>query len=366
VIAFGEQITINGVVQGDVMAGGQTIVITGSAEDARIAGQVLKLTKTAKLDGDLVAAGFSLECEPGSTISRDVLFAGFQTLLAGKIDRDVRAGIVNARLAGEIGGRVDLEIGGNQGEAPPPQFGPPPPIAFPKVPGGLSIADTAAIKGELSYLAAQAADVAEGATLPEKVEHRTPPPAAAAAPPTILDHVVSRARHAASVVIVGLFFVLLFPRWTAEWTENIRTRPAACLAGGATGFAVIVGLFFLAILAIVLAAIFCGLTTLYDLLPLVIVGGIVSYLALIVFVWLLAAFLAEALGGLALGRSIVKGEHLPARLGALLLGVLIVVAVLSVPYLGGLVGFVLLLLAIGGIVLWLFTKPVAVEAKTVA
>src|SRR5689334_23070524 len=61
VIAFGRQITVNGKVSGNVMAAGQTVVIVGEAGGARIAGQVLKIDSKAKLAGDLLAAGMSLE-----------------------------------------------------------------------------------------------------------------------------------------------------------------------------------------------------------------------------------------------------------------------------------------------------------------
>ena len=70
-VAFGQQITVNGAVKGDIIAAGQSVVLDGAAEGARIAGQVLKLGPKAKLEGDLLAAGFSLECEQGSSVGGD-------------------------------------------------------------------------------------------------------------------------------------------------------------------------------------------------------------------------------------------------------------------------------------------------------
>jgi hypothetical protein len=85
----------------------------------------------------------------------------------------------------------------------------------------------------------------------------------------------------------------------------------------------------------------------------VIVGGIVGYLALIVLVWLLAMFLAEVLAGLALGRSLLGDDGFFSRLGALLLGLVVVVLVLSIPYVGPWIGLAVFVLALGGICLYL-------------
>ena len=62
VIAFAQTVTINGTIKGDLMAAGQTVVVNGSVEDdLRIAGSVLVLGDEAKIGGDIVGAGASLE-----------------------------------------------------------------------------------------------------------------------------------------------------------------------------------------------------------------------------------------------------------------------------------------------------------------
>src|ERR1044072_8073173 len=73
-IAFAQQITLNGTVKGDIIAAAQTIDINGAAEDARLAGQVLRLGPKGKIDGDLMAAGFSLECAKDSIVTGDVCY----------------------------------------------------------------------------------------------------------------------------------------------------------------------------------------------------------------------------------------------------------------------------------------------------
>jgi cytoskeletal protein CcmA (bactofilin family) len=368
VIAFGKHIVINGTVKGDIVAAGQAVVIAGGADDARVAGQVLKLAPTAKLDGDLVAAGLSLECEPGSSIGGDVLYGGYQALFAGQIDDDVQAGMGRCRLAGRIGGDVNLDIGGGA-DTPPEAFGSPPPVAMPQVSSGLAIVESAQLEGKLTYLSPTEAQIDPGAQISGDVEHKVPAPPAqpqAAAGNPALDAVASRARHAACVGIVGLLAVLLLPQWTGAWAENVRSRPMASLTAGSVGLIALVGILILGIVAIVVAAILVGTATLWELLPMVIFGGTVSYLAVIAFAWLMAAFLAEAIIGLAVGRLALRGDGLPVRIGALLLGIVIVVLVLSVPFLGSLLGLAVFVFALGGFCLWLIGQTPALPPEPVA
>src|SRR5438067_9923345 len=151
-IGWAQQITINGTVKGSLIVAGQTVVLNGSTYNARLGGQVIKLGSKAKLDGDLLAGGQSLECDKESSIGGDLVFAGQQALLSGKVGDDVRGAAMNCRLEGSIGGDVHLEISGDK-NTPTMNFGPQPPM--PTVPGGLTVADSARIEGDLIYQANQ-------------------------------------------------------------------------------------------------------------------------------------------------------------------------------------------------------------------
>jgi cytoskeletal protein CcmA (bactofilin family) len=366
-IAFAEQITINGTVKGDIVAAGQTVVLASSCEDARVAGQVIKIASTATLKGDLMAAGFSLECEPQSQVGRDVCYAGFQALLAGNIDRDLRGGLVNCRLAGKVGGDVELDVGGEPGQAPPPMYGPPLPVAVPPVPGGLTVVAPAEVAGAFTYTASREAEFDPQAKLARPAEYSAPAvhegPAAAPAPPAWQTVALDRLRHAASVLIVGLAALLLLPRGSRAWADNVRTRPGWSLLGGIGGVVVFGLLLVVLIFAIVALAILFGLTTLSELIPLVIVGGMVLYAVVIVGFWMLAAFLSEAIASLALGSAAVRGDSIAARAAAMLLGLIVVALLLSIPYAGPWLGVVVFLFGFGGFCLWLagFTSETVPE-----
>jgi cytoskeletal protein CcmA (bactofilin family) len=358
VIAFGEQITVNGTVKGHVMAAGHTVVLTGDSEGARIAGQVLRLGPKAKLDGDILAAGLSLECAKDSSISGDALYAGYQALFGGHIGADLRGGMSNCRLEGTIGGDVKVEAGGEKNAPPATSFGPPPPVAMPNVPGGLTLADSAVVEGDLTYQSPQEAKIDPQAKVNGEIEHVAPQPkakGAKAAPAQggAVAKILTQLRHLACVAIVGLAVLLIFPQWSTAWADTIRTRPGASFLGGIAGLAAFIALLVVLAIFIVLAAIMLGVATLGELVPMVIVGGVVGYAALIVGFWLLAAFLAEALAGLAIGRLALPSESIGTRLGALLVGILLVGVLLSIPYVGGLVGLAVMIVGIGSICLWL-------------
>ncbi len=361
VIGWGQQITVNGTVRGHIMVAGQTVVITGSAEGARIAGQVLKIGSQAKLAGDLLAAGMSLECEKSSDISGDALYAGYQALFAGKVGSDLKGGMANCRVEGSVGGDVNVEVGGDKKAKSATSFGPPPPVSMPNVPGGFTVANSASIEGDLNYQSPQEAEIGEEAKVGGEVHFRQQVKAekngkagaAAAAANQVSRLAFVRLRHILSVLLVGLVVVLLFPRTTTTWVETIRQRPAASFLSGLAGFAAFFTFLVLMVILIVLASIFFFGTRITELGPLVLVGGFVGYSVVIVGFWIVSAFLAEAITGLAIGRMAIQSNSFGARLGALLIGVLLLGLVLSVPYLGGLLGFVVLIFGLGSICLWL-------------
>src|SRR5262249_47514805 len=146
------------------------------SDGARVAGQAVKLDSKAKLDGDLLAAGMSLECSQNSTIIGDALFAGYQGLFAGEIRTDLRGAMSNCRLAGTIGGDVNLKVG-DKNSPPATTFGQQPPgISLPSVPGGLTVAESATLDGDLLYHSADEASIDPQAKVGGDITHLLPEP----------------------------------------------------------------------------------------------------------------------------------------------------------------------------------------------
>ncbi|MBI3944220.1 MAG: hypothetical protein HY326_14475, partial [Chloroflexi bacterium] len=137
VIAMGGTIMINGTVQGDVIAVGQTIVINGPVgQHARIAGQVLVLGANARVTDAVTAAGFSLEMQSGSQAQKDLIYVGYQGLVAGTIGRDLKGSMAALELSGDVNRDVNVEVGGGGESSAYTQFMPQATMAIPAVQPG--------------------------------------------------------------------------------------------------------------------------------------------------------------------------------------------------------------------------------------
>lgn len=362
-IAFAKDIIINGEVRGDVIAAGQTIEATGTlGDDVRIAGQVLKLGDKAKIGGDVLAAGFSLEAVKGSAITGDFIYAGYQALLSGQVDKDVLAGLANFQMSGKVGGDAEVYFDGD-GDAPNVNQmtgGQPVRISMPQVPSGLTLDSTAEVSGKLKYTSKQDAKIDEAAKVTGGVTHEVPreEPAQPNAPPKpeqpeALKLVYSNLRHFLCAALIGLVVFLVLPKSSLAWADNIRTRPLASLGGGILGLfgfgVVIVGL----IIVTIIIAIGAGAASLNELVPTVITGGILGVLILTFVFAVFFAFLAQAVVGLALGRLFLKQDNIGSRLGAFLVGLVVVALLLAIPVAGPYLVFLTFLFGLGGYTLWL-------------
>ena len=107
------------------------------------------------------------------------------------------------------------------------------------------------------------------------------------------------------------------------------------------------------VLATVLVAVVLALAGLGSLTGVTVFGGLLVA-AIIVFLFVLAvAFAAQATVGLALGRLLLRGEgrSFLSGLGALALGLLVVVLVGAIPVAGGFLEALLVLLGLGALLL---------------
>src|ERR671917_2707012 len=149
-IAFGSSIAVDGTVEGDLISAGQSVEIGGTVEDdARIAGQTLVLGEGGEVEDDLIAAGFSLENVPGSAVGGTLLYAGYQALLQGTVSEDVNAAANGLELGGEVGANVDAEVDGEDGG--PPTFLFALQADVPTIESGLTLTDSAVVGGNLTY-----------------------------------------------------------------------------------------------------------------------------------------------------------------------------------------------------------------------
>lgn len=362
-VVFGGTITINGTVEGDLLAAGQAVIINGVVEDdVRASGAAITVSSGATIGDDLVAAGYSLEMANGSQAGGDLLFAGFQALLAGDVAGDVTVAANSVTIDGSVGGDVEAEVG-EAGVGPP--FSPfmfmPGMPQVPAVPGGLTVGPNASIDGKLSYTGPAEADIpTDVVPEPEYTPSVAPGEETKEAPSIgqrILDWVLDFIRSFISLLIVGLLVVWLAPKCVKQFVDVLADKPLPSLGWGVVAFfAIPIAIFIVAGFSAALAVIF-GVLTVGKLSATAILIGLFLAFAIFLVAYLMAVWGAKIVVSVWLGRLIAQRSSTTldqSRIWPFLIGMVIVVALTSIPYLGGLISFVITLLGLGALGLWLW------------
>jgi hypothetical protein len=158
----GDLVAVGGTVEGDVISAGRTVIVNGTIEDdVRSAGQALLIGEDAQITDDLIAAGFSLESERGSTVGGELLYGGYQALVAGNVEENLRGGMTAFELNGEVGGNVNVEVDGGGAQPAGGQFAAgAPEVPIPSVEPGLMLTDSARAGGDLRYVSSSRGEIA--------------------------------------------------------------------------------------------------------------------------------------------------------------------------------------------------------------
>jgi len=372
-IVAGGTITINGTVEGDLIAAGQTIIINGTVtDDARIAGAALQVGENASIGDDLIAAGASLETKKGGVTSGDLVVGSGQALLAGDVTGNVLAGTGSLELQGTFGGNVTAEVGNaedNAGGPPPSMFMPQTGITMPVVTPGFTIDDGAKIKGNLKYTTTDEIKVPSDA-VSGKVTHIKPAVTPETAPPTTAQKTMSWTftllRNIATLIIVGLLLGWLAPKFIGSLTDKVRSQPWPTLGWGVVTYAAFFFALLVILLVMILGAILFGMLTLSGLSGTIVGVGIFTIFTLILGFVLVTSFLTKIvvgwLGGkLILGR--IKPELAEHKVWPMVIGVIIIALLVALPYIGWLLGLLVMFIGLGAI--WLWTRE-RVSKQTVA
>ena len=287
-------------VEDDLTVMGGTIVVDGTVEgDLSAFGGNVVVGETGTVTGNVDGASGNVRIEGnvGGTVNVAAgnLFVGPDAV----IDGDLNAGAGSIDLAGTIGGGV--EVGTET----------------------LVLRETAVIEGDLRYGAEEFVD--EGGTVEGEVvqtDQRFDP---VPTPPgwllTVYGFFVN--------LLLGAVLLLVFPATSNEIATQARSEP---IYAGAIGLLVLVAV---PILLVLLVLTLIGI-------PLAVVGAILFALLL---------WIASIYGRFAVGSWLLSYTEIDNRWLALLVGLLAVGLVELVPFLGGLLTFLVLLLGLGALAL---------------
>lgn len=348
VVASGRLIVVEGVVEGDLMAAAQAVVIAGEVgDDVRMAGMTLKVEEGAVIGDDLLAAGFSFESEAESRVRGWTSFTGYQSRVAGHHERDLLASLVGLRLEGRVDGDIDATV---QSEAAPAWWlgFMQSPVPLPTVQPGLVIEDEARIGGDLRYTSKAEADIAPSAGVAGEITHETPVEEIVEKP-TPAGRFWQAVRKFCALLIIGVLLMWLLPERTRALVGGLVARPLGSLGWGllalvAVAAAVPIVLAIALFLTVLLAWLGLG-----SLAVLIAVLGLLVEIALVFGLWIALAFVAPVIVALALGgwlqvRLPFGGDK---AWQSLALGLLALVLIDAIPFLGPLAVAIVCLMALG-------------------
>jgi hypothetical protein len=316
-LAAGNMVRVEGVVNGDLLAFGRTLEVRGSVKgdlvsfakrtivSGTVEGRIYNFSQSLDLDGGLGHSIYgwvqSLRVDNRAQVGEGIVVGAGDVSLEGEVKRSVTIFAGNADVSATIG--RDLTMAG----------------------GSLTLTNAARVGGNLSARVRQLQDVhiADGASILGKRDIQV----------RVRKSRFTRARFylhqavwLAAAMLVGWLGFSLFPGFFQASTQAV--------GAGWRSLGLGVGVLAGAPLAIVVAAV-------------TLVGIPVSLMVLAVY--LAAIYLAKIWVGAFLGRTLLKPSGATRRdwLLRLLVGLLILTIVGFIPYLGGLVRFAVVCLGLG-------------------
>jgi cytoskeletal protein CcmA (bactofilin family) len=300
---FGANVTMSGTIHGDLVVAGGTVVIDGTVDgdllaaastltvSGSVGGDARIAAATATISGkvgeDTAVVSNSLTLTANGQIGQDLLFATSDTILDGNVTGGISGSATQYARRGSVGGSESVSLARRQGE--------------PATDRTLSLA-------------------------------------------------LDALRQFIIVVAFGLLGLLFLPRGTRAASAVLRSRPLPALGVGVlalVGYIVAIVLLFIAVF---LSAFVLGILGFEGLAGIDLFGGVIAALALVLAFVIFAAFVGDAIVGLALGRLIATPESSRwADVLRLVVGSAIVVLVTSFPGIGDGAKLLVVLAALGAV-----------------
>ncbi len=329
-LAASGYVEINGTVTGDVMAAGAAVVITGTVEDdVRVSGAGIDISGT--IGGDLIVSGGGggfafpigermvtqgVRIASSARIDGDVAAFGGQGMLDGTIGGDLFVGMGEVTLAARVAGDARLEA------------------------GSIEVRDTARVEGNLRYSSNAQVPALEGVATnveytPRETTQERPNPAV-----QVLGWMTRTVLIIAGFALLGGLLLRVAPDMLERPSQALAQKPGQALLYG-----LLVAVIFI-LLPIASAILVFLMVFFWGILP-GIVLGVFLFVAL-TLIWIFSPLVT----GFWLGKWLVgaTGRNM-AVWPTLVVGIILLVLLGRVPFLGYFIYLVSFLFALGG--LWL-------------
>ena len=162
-----------------------------------------------------------------------------------------------------------------------------------------------------------------------------------------------------ALLLVGLLVVWLVPGWLRRLARTVQDQPVTTLGWGLIGLIAFVALGLAILIATILLAVILGLVTLGSLVALIIFLGVLLEVALVFAFWISTNYLAQIVVSYLAGVLVVEGVR-PGwgseRFLVLGVGLVMYVILHSIPVLGVVIGLLVVLVGLGALSNWIWTK----------
>jgi cytoskeletal protein CcmA (bactofilin family) len=319
---------------GKIRSGGQVVVTSNETVDGDLYASGGQVRIDGTVDGDLIATGGQVQI--AGEVTGDALVGSGSLDISGQVGGDARVGTGQTTVSGSIGedlvvgsGQITITSSGQVGED----------FVF----GAGQTTLDGRVEGDVlgsagSYRKGGTIGGTEDVTVGRDRE------------PTLGERALDAFQRFVAILVVGALLLWLLPRMIGGTAETLRRRPWASLGVGVLGMVGFLVLCVALIFVCVLLAIGLGFVRLEDLVGITIfgTGAILTVLAFLFF--LTVAFGAQAAVGLFLG-GLGTGTAPGRRWVALVVGVLIVAVLISLPVVGGWLGFLVAVFGLGALIL---------------
>lgn len=306
-VALGEEVEISGTVRGNVVAFAETVTITGEVGGFVLGGASVHTLSKSSVGGDLWLAGDRIDVLDDVRIDGNAAFAGESASVGAAIGRDLLAVGETIEVSGEVGG--DIEAAGDRL----------------RLLGGARIGGDVRFRGDPDRLYR-----ADGVVVAGEIEFPDPPKA--------LEKENRYLTAAFYVWQIGeLIAAFLFGLALLWFVPGLRRQT---IGAGAEGLKS-AGIGFVALVTLPIAAVVAAVT---------LIG--LPFAAFVFVAWLLGLYLALIVVGSAIGQMVLGGdESLPLTL---FVGLAVVAVLVNLPFFGGILGFLLMILGLGLLVQYLY------------
>jgi hypothetical protein len=323
----GKRISVEGTVKGNLYAAGQTVNVSGSvsgnvvvfSKKAVVSGRIGEgvkafcesVTVSGAVDGDVIAAGNTVNLESTMKLDGDAIIAARKWAVEGPVKGEILGTGRTVTISGPVNGNVRLAV------------------------SSLTVASTAHIGGNLTYVSHDEAEIQPDSRIDGMVSRRTPDfrqKMKEIFPFLIVAGITVKILGFLMAIVVGLVVVMFFPKWVWSATDSIMEKPGACIGWGA-----------LILFATPVGILFAALT----------IAGI-SLAVITFFAYLIAVYLSQIVVGSLIGRLIIgrnkTTESRGVLFGAFVLGIFIIRLFRFIPVFGSLICVVAALFGLGAFV----------------